>query len=854
MTVRSRGGPRGRRRRAERQLVRSDDMRYWLRRARRQKARRMLSVRILSIRERSVETTQGTKELSVLVARAAAGVIAALVLVVASEALAALFNEYFRWGSLFLPVSQSSYETLVGAAVGAQATFLALFFTTVGVIASTAYARVPGELRQLFVRERTSTIYVWNVVIALVIGVTLLILPTVSGYHFRGLVVVLFALLSLFSILSLVILGRRLFNFFDPSALSERIYPAFVRAVRGASARERVPDEIEQKMAHDGAARALRRYEQLVTLITVREVQDSTAPQKVAYHLLGCWRLNSAVKSSIPSKSEWFHRTPAHPNWLTIDYTRLRTALETRTGIQPTLAPDPLWVERRLSSFLGSLLPSLASSSDWSRLIVVIDACNELIFELAKALQVDEALLLLKTIGECHTVLGDAVTAVSDDQKKFRLALAEREILGFTSLWLGLARPFEFLNPEHLRHSFDKAVESIRNAYKARAPRDLLGLFEDIARGIAFEKEVEHERVTPDWWVHHICSRVFASTIKGAVLAVIGAVEATLVAPLIHESRSDSEMTTVRIFDLLELLHKIEFHMPTVRRAFDLLETMRNEPSADELWPDAVLPGDKPRVLEEQLLINLGTAAIGLPSTPHDRAMPDLFGQAYRRLFDATFHAIVEARDEVARRLLPIALTLAERARERLVHDLAGERTRQRAIFGTEPLVDMLELSGYALLMSLVSGAGIWPTVQATWDSILSSGTASGLAQQLTAVLGFQENVFALTPGAIGRTNRRQTLARVLGERGIQGRAHFWGQPHAAPHPDPVVATFAPDAPMGVRYDLADLFLVEYLARRPDQSDLKLPSGARMLRDAIEHERRRSAPASTSEEANDNDT
>ena len=112
-----------------------------------------------------------------------------------------------------------------------------------------------------------------------------------------------------------------------------------------------------------------------------------------------------------------------------------------------------------------------------------------------------------------------------------------------------------------------------------------------------------------------------------------------------------------------------------------------------------------------------------LPSAPHDESTPDSSAQAYRRLFDATFHAIVEGRDKIARQLFPITIAIADRARQRLVHDLAGERIRQQAIFGTEPLVDMMELSGYALLMSLVSGAGIWPTVRAVWDSILDAGT-----------------------------------------------------------------------------------------------------------------------------------
>src|SRR5215469_14483061 len=112
--------------------------------------------------------------------------------------------------------------------------------------------------------------------------------------------------------------------------------------------------------------------------------------------------------------------------------------------------------------------------------------------------------------------------------------------------------------------------------------------------------------------------------------------------------------------------------------------------------------------------------------------------------------------------LFPTVIALAELARARLIDDLAAERQREQVIFGTEPLVDMMELSGYALLMSEVNGEGIWPNVREIWDRILSTDTAPALARQLTAVLSAHENLFALTSGGIGRTERQMELARLL--------------------------------------------------------------------------------------------
>ena len=243
--------------------------------------------------------------------------------------------------------------------------------------------------------------------------------------------------------------------------------------------------------------------------------------------------------------------------------------------------------------------------------------------------------------------------------------------------------------------------------------------------------------------------------------------------------------------------------------------------------------------MEDRLLTVLASIAPALANTSHNPARPDLFGQAYRHLFDATFRWILSERNDLAERLFPITIDVADRARIRLGSDLSQQRLRERTLFGTEPFVDMMELSGYALLMSHVEPPGISDLVRATWDTIFSSTTMPDLAGALAAVLSFQENTFALTNGGIGRTSRQMQLARVFRERGIVRDFGTWGHQKQPAHPDPVVAVFAPDDLAGISYTLADLFFVEYLAGRPEMADHEEPRGARWLREALDHEQAR---------------
>jgi hypothetical protein len=292
---------------------------------------------------------------------------------------------------------------------------------------------------------------------------------------------------------------------------------------------------------------------------------------------------------------------------------------------------------------------------------------------------------------------------------------------------------------------------------------------------------------------------------------------------------------TIKILDSLELVSKLTSHLRTAHQAVAALDSLRHAPTDDELWPDQSLPDEVPQVLAGQLYLKLGQVALQLGHDPHDSTRPDLFGQSYRLVFDATFHAILNNQPDLARQLFPVTISLADRARVRLSSDLSAERVREQVIFGSEPLLDMMELSGYALLMSELDPLGIWPEVRTLWDSIFSGDTAPALAKHMSAVLSEHERLFALTPDSIGRTERQMALARLMSERGINGRTGMPGD-RPIPRPDSViVGVFAPVHLGGIMYDLADLFIVEYLRRRPDMAGLQIPRRAEMLRESLDH-------------------
>lgn len=834
-----------------RRLVRAGSLKYWNRRHQREAITSWLSRWNLRTRDLVEDKRADTRLVPALLRSSARTALGALALLVSVELIAVWLDRAdVEWARrAYSRLEAGDYQTLVSAIVGAEVFFLAMFYATVGVIASTSYQAVPGEIRKLFVHERGSRLFTRSVVRALLIGVLVLAMGVIDVEP-HALTVLFLILLTVYSVVALARLGTDLFNFFDVSSLSTSLPTRFIRAAGAAGAtKRRPPNAARQRQSHTAAGGVLRIYAQLSTLLRERQTNETAAPRRVIRQLLLPIAASySAIKPTIPISSAWHDEVPAHQNWLTLEQHRLGLALDTRTGVRPDVVPDRLWVEREIAARIQDLLPLLLEGGDGGAGIAIADEALQLVSMLASRLQTEEARLLRRAIAKC---LVDAADRARTDGpsyssahsaatlQTFRLAAEERATLSLTALLLGIASAARAVDAGRFRQAVDKATESDQGPYRVGAPRELLRSLEDMRSGIALEERCEGHRVTPSWWVEHYAARAFVRQLLGDATAVIRDTEEEVGRIEAVDIKEESDRAAVMTFAALELVSKLGTHLPAVQAAAEELRQLRNDNTGDEMWPEETPDASVASSLERRLLAHLGKIAPHLDPSPHDDSRPDLFGQAYKVLYDATYWAILGADVELAGQLFPVVLFTADRARQRLVDDLSDHAVRTQFMYGTEPLIDLMELSGYALLLDELNGAGIWVRVRTLWDALLKDQTAPALAEQLTGILRARESIFALTQGGLERTNRQQRLAGLLRERGIEG-SRFWSPlgKRAPAHHSPIVRAFAPDQ-LGSMHGLAELFVVEYLIKQPGCENLELPHRADMLRRELERERQR---------------
>lgn len=715
-------------------------------------------------------------------------------------------------------------STFVGTGVAVAATLLGLYYATVGVVASTIYKDVSGEVRDLFVRERTGEIYIRSLVLTVVGGLAILV-ARAFGYNVSWLSLLAMAVLAALTSVWLMVLGQRLFGFFDPSLLTRSLSGRILRAIEVASDPASRDSSVRQRWAHLEVHISLGIYEKIVELLEGSSLRDARAPLSVTKQLLGVLGMYSARKDAISTESEWWGRVPQHQNWLTVEATKLEMAISTSSGFAPKRTPDYLWLETRIASLLEKTLSAAIRSKGGANVLTTADSVAGLVSTLASRLQIKEALAV-------EAAWVDAVAQISDSREPVELgengrdgtllqmAAAERLVHPLTSMWLGLVQAATKIENRHLPDEFELAISNPSALYNGLLPPQTRRILEQFSSAILREKRIEGSRKTPSWWINHYAARGIAEALLETEASIHSTARNRTFERLTHFREAGREdLVAVVGMASLELLHKIEVHLHTVRNVETKLRGFRSLSTSNEQWPQRIPGPDSPANDRNRLLTHLADSLPSLRRSQFDSREPDLYGQVYQFVFNGAFDAILSSSVEAADTLYRAAFLEMEPARQRLMLDLEHHEATARGMYSVEPFIGAMELAGYSLLLHELNGTGIWPSVKRSWDALLE--TDPQMIYFLLVSVEATDSVMVLTSGGVERSRRSIALNRLFESQGIKKPewTGFDNNPVRS-HSSAIVSAFAEDG-FGIHSDLHHLFAAEYLSNHlPKDTDI----------------------------------
>jgi hypothetical protein len=740
--------------------------RTWRMRARVRKVRFVVSRRLFGTSYAFEEASARARALPYLLRNAILPVVIALLLVVIIDFVDGAVRDVARdWH--WPPVAPSAYEVLLEAVAGVTGVFLALYFTAVSTVAASVYVNVPHDIRALIVRDRLGNLYVAGVAFTMAFSVVLLIARALTGRAYElGPPVV--GLLAAFSIFAFIRLGQRAFYLADPTLLANTLAYDFGSWLRRATdSGRRWQDPSFQEHYRQQAHKSVTSLASLLAIASdqphlrggsVRQLTSATVGLLVRY--LG-------VRDRVPTKSRWFGERYEHKQWYLTDSTEVDTATATATALQPRAVPDVAWVEDALMGPLVDLAEDDLRRGEYEDAYVVVSQLEPVWTRMGERWAASDVTRWLNQL----TARVSARLAASELHPASRPAL-------LPGIWdavamlplaaeLGFHRNVTARSVAQLTEQLEsKDWSDNRAPYSIGAPRTVIGTLEALRAGRAFEIAVSAPELTrtPNWYVREVALHTYERAFREQINALVSLLASWYPTTANHLAEAKMYDAAGAVLSRgIEAAWKLRLHVAE-------WEGITSDLRAGPLLVDLVRPNwawdttrqnitELRRELLRQLSASIPAHALRDPQSD----VPDYLGEAVHRVGEACFETLADDDAELFAQLFPTYFIGVLSVVSRIQGQVADWQTSAATSAIAEPVVDALDLSGYALIYSELHGnPRLWDTCKASWTEYLEDEDGPRRLQIIAAMHNHQRNLFAITHRAIGRTRWQMALNEVL--------------------------------------------------------------------------------------------
>jgi hypothetical protein len=737
------------------------------------------------------------------------------------------------WAELMTKVhlDQGSILTLLNTEITVVSLFTTLYFTSICVIASTVYSRVPGDVRTLAVGEKVGNIYI-RLVVFLGAFCIIHLIGTGFGYKVGALALLTVGVSSLLATFAFLKLGVRLFNFFDPAALVGFIAAEIAPFLTGLSKdRGLFGDDVFHNHYRKLVGSQLATLRSIIALASKEEYHKLNS-QTISWLLATTIRLESFYakkKYRVRSNSYWFERIPRSQDWLRAGHTELDLLLRTGRPPDPVMLPNYLWFEEAIDKIqaLGSqCLLERQDAAAWTEFEADLFATLQ---DLGSKFMIDDGLAI------CHSIRNQIIEMLRNPElgsakaREFYPVVVDFLFRYPAALLIGFALVTRTLDA-HFVEQLASRVTSGHLYTKTPVSRSELIQIEDICKKRAGEILVEGRAITPTWFLRQLIAARLIQDVQDFFSGLIEELENYASAELAVWSQNGSTLLIAQaLCSGVEVCKKLEIHMDFAKQYVATLDGFKTVP--DDSWPTVQWTELRASVaaLNNKLVIAGAGKLDALLNLRSERSNTDFFGQIYTITARECFHAMAEGNVTYFQKLFPQFFQGALLAFEALRGPQADKTSMTLMV---DPISALTAISGYAKLFSEIDNRPFWEVVEGAWTSYLDRHPDSSRAvNSMVALLAFKERSFTITGHAVEQTSWEQSFTRILRQRGILSD-DFGFEEERQVHESIYIRAIAAGQRM-LSGHAGDLFVAIYLMPRMTDPTIKPPGGARSLATAL---------------------
>jgi hypothetical protein len=721
---------------------------------------------------------------------------------------------------------KNTYDVFLGTIAGVAGIFLGLYFTAISVVAGAIFPKVPASVRAIILNNKVTNLYVHclallTAVSVLFLGARILGMPP----NFGGAIVVI--LLSCFGIFSFVELGFGVFNLFDPSSAAKLIIRDIEHNIRSVTVEGFAWEDTSFQVHYQKQSKI--GLDALNALVEVCRGQEQLAREPLMEITNACIRLlhlYQSLKRMIPTKSYWFELMPKHKSWFIADFTEMKIAMRSQTSMQPEMIPNRFWFEQTMFDLIGKVVQFLLEVKNAHAVYEIMGSAIIPLRSLSSNLNVTESLSFLElTFHPLDSWLDSQINDIEGKElhDAVKIGLLDLKAHGFICILLDFLGFVSDTPASSISHIVDRLDwQKRKSIYTNLLPISLLEELESLFDKLSFEREIEGCLTTPKWFYRQMIFRQYADSIKVSLDSSANSLNHIFTVTAEKFIKQNKYIYAAHnILRGLEVCHKFQYYIEKVRHRVTEIE--ENRLLIEFPWPEWDWDNltTKINTTRSTLIDLLATHLSKLSTTKPHELLPDYFGQAYHSIISACYAMLINhdvlGFDKTFKQLLFCSFTASEQLRKKL----AGQEPEIYATFISEPLLDMLELSGYAIIYSeLHQKADIWNTCKETWNNFLESKKESKkLIELLVAVYTHKHQLHRIAPRDTLRFNWKRQLQDELRNAGMPAEPISYRDEQTIKHSSTLIRAIG-SAFFTERLIASQTFIVTYLLKRKEAEDV----------------------------------
>jgi len=275
------------------------------------------------------------------------------------------------------------------------------------------------------------------------------------------------------------------------------------------------------------------------------------------------------------------------------------------------------------------------------------------------------------------------------------------------------------------------------------------------------------------------------------------------------------------------MCNKIGAHFPSLKKLIEEFEKIRVNKYLP--WPQWDWNQIKDRIdkYHDRLVENLAKCIPSLSLVEHRENFPDLFGQTYNTVCQDCYESLISKNGQKFKNLFPLLYYGSLSAHEKLRQKLKDWQPEAGLTIALEPLMDIMELSGYAKIYSeLFDIPEIWNICEEMWNKYFDSHDRPNNAVKfLIELYKYREGLFQISPRDILRTNwqirfNNELRGMNLIDDMLSSSVYPRDKDMKSKHKSPLIRALCRG-----RYEphisAAEVFIITYLLKRPESQGIE---------------------------------